>query len=166
MLCPELDYPLLYEASMNSITITALRLPDVQQYASHSCSKQIRNTNCVLSSTIRRVDTRGDFPNHRSCGCKRQQIMTHAQQHSGASTKLLKETAALDQLIDLFLGAKSQQQVRGSVAQLRSTRRRVIPVSAAFQRLMLSILCTAGQACCGQHPQLGPKVLAETGNSK
>lgn len=34
-----------------------------------------------------------------------------AMAQSGASTKVLKETAALDQLIDLFLTAKSQQQV-------------------------------------------------------
>jgi hypothetical protein len=38
-------------------------------------------------------------------------LQTCALADSGASTKTLKETAALDQLIDLFLGAKSQQQV-------------------------------------------------------
>ena len=45
------------------------------------------------------------------CGCKQRRLQTCALADSGASTKTLKETAALDQLIDLFLGAKSQQQV-------------------------------------------------------
>ena len=45
------------------------------------------------------------------CGCNQRRLQTRALTDSGASTKTLKETAALDQLIDLFLGAKSQQQV-------------------------------------------------------
>lgn len=50
------------------------------------------------------------------CGCKQRRLQTCALADSGASTKALKETAALDQLIDLFLGAKSQQQLAKLVA--------------------------------------------------
>lgn len=65
-----------------------------------------------------------------------------AAAHSDASTKSLKETAALDQLIDLFLDAKSQQQVTGTNAQLDHVS---VPVAVAIStRLQVAKL----HLCC------------------
>ena len=97
---------------MNAVTLSALQKASVNAYAHQICSRQARNPARVFSSTTLRVDKRRGFPAYQRCGCKRQKVLTHAQESSGASTKVLKETAALDQLIDLFLGAKSQQQVQ------------------------------------------------------
>ena len=105
---------------MNANTVSALQKASANVYANQACSWQVRNPARVCSSTMLHLDRRRSFPAYQTCGCKRQKVLTHAQESSGASTKVLKETAALDQLIDLFLGAKSQQQVRNHADQLYS----------------------------------------------
>lgn len=107
---------------MHAVTTSALPTASANTYANQICSRPTRSPSRGFSSTTlcRRVDKRRGFPGHQSCGCKRQKVVTHVQQGSGASTKVLKETAALDQLIDLFLGAKSQQQVRNRVDKLHN----------------------------------------------
>ena len=105
---------------MNAVTVSALQKAPVNAYANHACSRQTRNPARVCSRTVLHVDKRRGFTANQKCDYKRRKVLTHAQESSGASTKLLKETAALDQLIDLFLGAKSQQQVRSHAYHLHS----------------------------------------------
>lgn len=91
---------------------------------------------CVDCSVHRRVFT----PHARTsptlhlarkqrCQSRRQAQRLCRAAHSDASTKSLKETAALDQLIDLFLEAKSQQQVTQTNAQLHHVS---LPVAVAI----------------------------------
>ena len=96
---------------MNAVTLSAPQKASANAYANQIGSRQARKPALLIFSTVFRVDKRRGFPAYQKCGCKRQKVLTHAQESSGASTKVLKETAALDQLIDLFLGAKSQRQV-------------------------------------------------------
>ena len=96
---------------MNAVTVSTLQKASANAYANQAYIGQTRKPARVFSSTALHVDKRRGFPAYQSCGYKRQKVLTHAQESSGASTKVLKETAALDQLIDLFLGAKSQEQV-------------------------------------------------------
>lgn len=147
---------------MHAVIVSALPTASANTYANQTCSRPIRSSSRGFYSTTSSVDKRRGFPGHQKCGCKRQKVVTHVQQGSGASTKVLKETAALDQLIDLFLGAKSQQQV--GIASISYTTLVICNWKITEQ----TVLCmtTAGQACCGQYPQLGPEVLAETGNSQ
>lgn len=145
---------------MSAAMISALPTASPRVKTCHIGTRPLRSLTRSVPSTSQ--DKPHGLPAHQKCGCKRHKVLTHAQGHSGASTKVLKETAALDQLIDLFLGARSQQEVWDCGDQLRNTCMLVIlgfqPVNALFY--------TAGQACCGQHPQLGSEVLAEIGNSK
>lgn len=97
---------------MNAVTVSALQKASINECANHACSRQVRNPARVFSSTKLHFGKSRGFPAYKVRGCKQQQFLAQAQENSGASTKVLKETAALDQLIDLFLGAKSQQQVR------------------------------------------------------
>lgn len=105
---------------MNVITVSAVQTVAAKTYACHPDRMQVRKPNCGFA---RITLSDGKRSGVKHCGCKRQKVLTHAQGYSGASTKVLKETAALDQLIDLFLGARSQQQVRECVGQLCSTHR-------------------------------------------
>ena len=77
----------------------------------HPSMGPIHRPSRLLWRNILRVSERKNLTAQRMCGCKQPRRQTRALALTDASTKVLKETAALDQLIDLFLAAKSQQQV-------------------------------------------------------
>lgn len=94
--------------------ISALPTASPRVKTCHIGTRPLRSLTRSVPSTSQ--DKPHGLPAHQKCGCKRHKVLTHAQGHSGASTKVLKETAALDQLIDLFLGARSQQELAKLVA--------------------------------------------------
>lgn len=71
------------------------------------CRTHQANTNCRSAP---RPQQQPRFADTRRCGCKAR-VQRCAAVGAGTDTKALKETAALDQLIDLLMEAKSQQQL-------------------------------------------------------
>lgn len=107
---------------MTIAAISALPLLTVGLSTGHVLCQHARHSRHALCRASLCARKRPKLVPHRRCGCKRQKLQTCAQA-SGASTKTLKETAALDQLIDLLLGAKSQQQVSIVLCQQNVTHK-------------------------------------------